>query len=142
MPKKTFSFDVTGRKLFAAERVAVDAFVRKYPAGGESSVLAQRAAKEQAGELGPGTGDAKTTAAPNWTNARKRGKQAPNKKPSSFAPISSDVIKGLIFGVPAVVKVKPAPATKRRTVATATTGSAAPSKRPPTKRSASRAVRP
>ncbi len=30
MPKKPFSFDVSGRKLFDSERKAVEAFVRKY----------------------------------------------------------------------------------------------------------------
>jgi hypothetical protein len=30
VPKKPFSFDVSGRKLFDSERKAVEAFVRKY----------------------------------------------------------------------------------------------------------------
>lgn len=141
MPKKTFSFDVTGRKLFAAERVAVDAFVRKYPTGGEASVLPQRAAKELADHAGPVAADAKAAAAPKWTNKRKPLSLAQKKKTSGFGPMPSAVIKGLIFGVPAVPEVKPAATAKRTIVTTASTGATAASKPAPTKRGASRTAR-
>lgn len=127
--------------MFAAERVAVDAFVRKYPTGNESPVLTQRAAKELAGHAGPVAGDAKAAAAPKWTNKRKPLNLAQKKKTSRFGPMPSAVIKGLIFGVPAVPEVKPAAKAKRTIVATASTGATAPSKPGPTKRGASRTAR-
>ncbi|MRV70675.1 hypothetical protein GJ700_02945 [Duganella sp. FT92W] len=135
MPKKSFSFDVTGRKLFDAERVAVGAFVRRYASASESARVQSASSKESrtsgnAPQANVASDVLRLSDQPKTVRAKK---QVVKKVVTSS--LSATALRGVIFGVTASEQ-KAATSTKRQVV------KAAEPKPVAVKRSASRAVRP
>jgi hypothetical protein len=102
MPKKQFSFDVSGRKLFDSERKAVEAFVRKYAFVSRVQPPSQAIAKYSLGEVNANIVDMSELSAKVSSQARQmETAKASGRMSMAEREARTLSLKAAIFGVAA-----------------------------------------
>lgn len=99
MPKKTFSFEITGRKLFKSERGAVDDFLRRYAPGSalDCGTSVETIHTRGSGQPTAASMVAQSSKSPSPAEAIERGARVAKKSVASKLPTKE--LRALIFGM-------------------------------------------